>query len=244
MIEHYHFHAIDSTNDRIKELLEEYDRVIVTTDIQKKGHGRNKKVWEGSSPENVYFSLGIRHHHSPPSYQLSLYQAAGALSAYEVLAKYLNPELLKLKYPNDIMVKTKEGYRKLCGVLIEHSFSGSACQSTVIGIGINVNQDGFEPPLDTKATSLIMNGVNTTPAKIILELSESIAKYVYKTSSDIFDEWQEKLNIVGKNITITDKDGIWKVVYMLEDGRLKLTSNQTGEVIIIGDGDSIQYDYD
>ena len=44
-----------------------------------------------------------------------------------------------MKWPNDIYV----GDRKICGILIEHSVAGRNIESTVAGIGLNVNQREF-----------------------------------------------------------------------------------------------------
>lgn len=241
MIEHYHFHEIGSTNDYIKELLEEHNQVIVTSDIQREGRGRNSKKWLGSQGENVYFSFGIKHNHPPSAIELSLYQAAGCLAVQDALNKTTEFNIFKLKYPNDVIVNTPSGFRKICGVLVEHSFSGSICQTSVIGIGINVNQMAFPDEIDDTATSLKAMGINTTPAKIIVELTEMISKYIHKSTDYLFNEWQKRLNVVGKEITLLGSKDKWKVVYMLPDGRLKISNQNDGNILIVGDGDSIRY---
>ncbi len=53
-----------------------------------------------------------------------------------------------IKWANDIYM----GDKKVCGILIQNSLSGSRLQSTIIGIGININQLDF--PKDINATSL------------------------------------------------------------------------------------------
>ncbi|MDE5813024.1 MAG: biotin--[acetyl-CoA-carboxylase] ligase, partial [Muribaculaceae bacterium] len=45
----------------------------------------------------------------------------------------------KVKWPNDIYV----GDRKICGILIRHSFMGSTVSYSVIGVGVDVNQTEF-----------------------------------------------------------------------------------------------------
>ena len=44
-----------------------------------------------------------------------------------------------IKWPNDIY----HGDRKICGILIEHSLCGNSIRHTIIGAGININQDVF-----------------------------------------------------------------------------------------------------
>ncbi len=244
MIHHYHFKEISSTNDTIKELLEEHDKVIVTADVQNSGRGRNSRSWLGNTGDNVYFSYGTRQCSTMNSTELSLNQAVGCIAAREALVKVCGADIFTLKYPNDIMIKTEDGFRKICGVLVENSFSGSVCQTSVIGIGINVNQTGFPSEIENKAISLKMLGYNITTKDIIKALQETIQVWIYKRTEEVFFEWYRLLKIVGKDINIVGKPGLWEAIFLLEDGRLKVRSRQDGETLIIGDLDSITYQYD
>lgn len=243
MYEHYHFPEIGSTNDYIKELLEEHEQVIVTADLQHKGRGRRAKKWHGMPGENVFFSFGINHKSTPSSTALSLYQATGCLAAHDVLKEICGKDIFRIKYPNDIMAKTEEGYRKICGVLVEHTFSGSACQSSIIGIGINVNQIEFPDSVDDMATSLKLLKYDATPSEVIEKLIDVTGKYVYRPSEEIFEDWEKRLNVVGKPIELLGQGGNWAATFLYNDGRLKLENIDTNESFILGDGDSIRYDY-
>lgn len=244
MIHHYHFKEISSTNDTIKELLEEHNSVIVTADVQVSGRGRNQRNWLGNPGDNVYFSYGTRQCSTLTSSELSMYQAVGCLAARDALEKVCGKDIFKLKYPNDIMVLTENGYRKICGVLVEHSFSGSTCSSSVIGIGINVNQTEFPDEITNKAISLKLLGFDIPMKEIITALLESINIWVYKRSEEVFFEWYRRLNIIGRDINIAGKNGLWEAIFLLEDGRLKVRSRLDNETLIIGDLDSITYQYD
>ncbi len=48
-------------------------------------------------------------------------------------------EVVKIKWPNDILVNDK----KVCGILIENTLAGEMIQWSVVGIGLNVNQNSF-----------------------------------------------------------------------------------------------------
>jgi BirA family biotin operon repressor/biotin-[acetyl-CoA-carboxylase] ligase len=244
MIHHYHFKEISSTNDTIKELLEEHDKVIVTADVQVSGRGRNNRNWLGNVGDNVYLSYGTRQCSTMNSTELSLNQAVGCISAYEALVKVCGVDIFKLKYPNDIMVNTEDGYRKICGVLVENSFSGSTCQSSVIGIGINVNQLTFPAEIENKATSLKMLGFDVATKDLIKALQESIQIWIYKRSEEVFFEWYRRLNIIGRDINIAGRNGLWEAIFLMEDGRLKVRSRSDNETMIISDLDSITYQYD
>ena len=55
----------------------------------------------------------------------------------EALEQYAAP--MEIKWPNDIYY----GEKKLCGILIEHRLQGNVIKDSVVGIGINVNQEVF-----------------------------------------------------------------------------------------------------
>lgn len=46
----------------------------------------------------------------------------------------------KIKWPNDIYVEDK----KIAGILIENAIEGDSLSESVVGIGLNLNQDKFE----------------------------------------------------------------------------------------------------
>ena len=48
--------------------------------------------------------------------------------------------MLCVKWPNDIL----SGDKKICGVLIENMFKGSSLHASIVGIGLNVNQENFK----------------------------------------------------------------------------------------------------
>ena len=60
-----------------------------------------------------------------------------SLGIYRALNKYVDS--LKIKWPNDIYA----GNRKLGGILIENSIMSGLLKSSIVGIGLNVNQTIF-----------------------------------------------------------------------------------------------------
>jgi BirA family biotin operon repressor/biotin-[acetyl-CoA-carboxylase] ligase len=69
--------------------------------------------------------------------------AAGAIRAVADLT-------IDLRWPNDLLL----GPRKAGGILVESKISGGEVDFAVVGIGINVHQEGFDSDLATPATSL------------------------------------------------------------------------------------------
>ncbi len=59
-----------------------------------------------------------------------------------------------IKWPNDIYVKND----KIAGILIENSIMGEKIESSVAGIGLNINQDKFDPGIPNPVSLKMITG--------------------------------------------------------------------------------------
>lgn len=142
--------AIDSTNSFLKEMAAKSvveNFTIVVTDSQTKGRGQQETEWISESFKNLIFSTFIAF------YDLNVLDSkylnfAVSLAIFEALKEEMIPAI-SIKWPNDIL----SGNKKLCGILIENNIKGTEVSSSVIGIGLNVNQTSF-PNSFKKASSL------------------------------------------------------------------------------------------
>lgn len=129
----------NSTNNYLRELSNKEslpEGSIVIADFQKKGRGQIGNAWESEAGKNLMFSLLIYPDFLPANRQFLISQIA-SLSVKEALGGYIDS--VTVKWPNDVYWKNK----KICGMLIENDLSGQHLYSSVIGIGINVNQKEF-----------------------------------------------------------------------------------------------------
>lgn len=110
---------------------------IVMAEYQTAGRGQRNNVWESAPGKNLTFSLLLTPGFLYISEQFFL-NIFISLAIRDFLAEYL-PENLYIKWPNDLYYAEK----KICGILIESNIKNNAIQSSVIGIGINVNQEEF-----------------------------------------------------------------------------------------------------
>ena len=139
-----HFKEIDSTNNYLKnsyQLLDDF--TFATADYQSHGKGRNDRVWQSNSGENLMFSFLIKNKEL-----LNKAESFSILAAVEVaklLEKY-DVGNVSIKWPNDILI----GDKKVCGILLE----GQVPDYLVVGVGLNVNQKEFPDDLRRPATSL------------------------------------------------------------------------------------------
>lgn len=118
----------------IKESLPEGSAVVA--DFQTAGRGQIGNVWESEAGKNLLFSTVLYPTCIPANQQFLISQIA-ALSVKETLDLYTDQ--VTVKWPNDIYWKDK----KICGMLIENDLSGHSLYCSIIGIGINLNQELF-----------------------------------------------------------------------------------------------------
>ncbi len=139
-----------STNDIAAEIVREPlfpEGTVVITDHQTAGRGQRGNQWVTSQGQNFTFSLLLR-----PSFLLIqeqfLLSQAVALGVRAYLQQY-TPETL-VKWPNDLYIDTK----KVGGILIENAIQGTRIAHSVVGIGLNINQQQFQ---SSRSTSLGRN---------------------------------------------------------------------------------------
>lgn len=112
------------------------DFSLVTTDFQTAGRGQRGHSWESAPGENLIFSFVCHPRFLEASRQFLLSEAL-SLAVAEAL-DHVVPNIT-VKWPNDIYY----GDKKICGMLLEHDLSGSYIDTTITGVGVNVNQDEF-----------------------------------------------------------------------------------------------------
>ena len=129
-----------STNSLALELSQKEDLpegTVVITSNQKQGRGQQGNVWSSEPGKNLTFSLVLKPTFLAVKDQFSLNMVV-SLAVRDFLQKYIQFKVF-VKWPNDIMVDD----HKVCGILIENQIQGAAFSSSVIGIGLNVNQRAF-----------------------------------------------------------------------------------------------------
>jgi len=133
--------AINSTNDYLKELMQaQYldNFTIVAAAHQTQGRGQMGSEWNVEAGKNLTFSILIKDLLLDISGIFNL-NAATAVSIAEALDAFHIADIC-IKWPNDILA----GNKKLGGILIENSIKNNGEIFSVVGIGLNVNQQGFD----------------------------------------------------------------------------------------------------
>lgn len=129
-----------STNTYLKELILADDikySITVYTNYQTAGRGQRGNVWESERGLNLLFSTLFFPHELEAHKQFQLSEII-SLSIKNVLDKYTDN--ISIKWPNDIYWKDK----KIAGILIENAIEGDKIKHSIIGVGLNLNQELFE----------------------------------------------------------------------------------------------------
>lgn len=160
---HLHLSEVHSTNSYLRELIEAEgdsgEQLLVTAHTQIAGRGQRGNSWEAAPGQNLSLSLllhpadlGAKH----PSARVTLFDLnrVTSLALQKLLTThYLPQHKVEVKWPNDIYV---EG-RKIAGILTENAWEGSHWSYTIIGVGLNVLQQAFQP-YHPEATSILKEG--------------------------------------------------------------------------------------
>lgn len=170
---------VPSTNtwmlDTLSRGVEMVDESVVYTMRQTSGRGQVGNVWESEADRNIAFSLLLCPKFLPIRDQFLISQlcSLGVLDGLESIAAKAGIPVdnlsLSIKWPNDIYA----GDLKLGGILIENRLIGNTLANSVLGVGINVNQEKWigDAP---NPVSLRLLGIDTTPRDVLDSVVESI----------------------------------------------------------------------
>lgn len=188
--------AIDSTNSFLKNMAAKVsvdDFTVVIAKKQTSGRGQMNANWIVDAGKSLTFSVFCKLSNlSIGDFKYLNYCVS--LSVYEAV-KYLKLPRLAIKWPNDIMSENK----KIAGILIENTLNLTEISSSVIGIGINVNQNSFSTDLQNAASikMIIGDDVNLEVLfhKVLHSLKHKIA-LLHKKEYAVLEE--EYLNALYK----------------------------------------------
>ena len=218
----------DSTNRFAQELINKNKAIegcVVVTDRQTHGQGQRGNTWEAEPGQNITLSLILKPAFLAAQHQFNL-NICVSLAVLDFAAIFLPPNL-KVKWPNDLYY----GNKKIGGILIQNSLSGQFIQHSVIGIGLNINQDLFSAP-NASSFALITGQTYFLPNLIqkLLELLE--VRFLQLKEGKIAhlkDEYLQSLYRYQEQHTYRVNDQLIKgiIIGIDESGRLGLDAGPT-----------------
>ena len=160
----------DSTNNYLHALARPEqlgEGSVVWAEFQTAGRGQIGNSWESAEGENLTFSVVLY-----PTFLLAnrqfLISQITALSVKQTLDRYVDD--ITVKWPNDIYWRD----RKICGMLIENDLAGQFIYSSILGIGININQKEFKSNAPNPVSLYQIIGKRTDREKFLQEFLERL----------------------------------------------------------------------
>lgn len=196
----------DSTNNYLKRLGGE--DAIVTALRQTAGRGTKGRSFS-SADGGLYISVLKNYQNFPAenAFQIMINSCVGVC---ETLKQFgISPTI---RWANDVLAQGK----KICGTLIENTFSGNFISRSIVGMGINVNN---VLPEDLRGIAISMREIcggelpfDKVKSALIKNLSKSFTIEDYKKYIDWF----------GKTVTIKTGGGEFEAeaLDVAPDGRL------------------------
>lgn len=193
MFNHIHLKATTSTNNYLKELLltenkDEY--TVVSVDLQTAGRGQQGNGWESEEGKNILSSMVVFPVSVHANEQFIISQIV-SLAVKDILSKYTDN--ITIKWPNDIYWKEK----KISGILIENNLMEEHISQSVMGIGININQEQFisnaPNPVSLKQITSKEYDKEAILRQIVEQLISYFEKLKSKDTTDIIYNYKQSL---------------------------------------------------
>jgi len=223
-IDFYLLNKVDSTNTFAKEKLLNKDYLIVISEQQTAGRGRQGKEWYSPDAGNIYMSIKfIDKNPAPLSLIIGLLisEAMDSVSGQKINAG--------LKWPNDLLIKKK----KICGILIESEINADEVEF-IVGIGIN-----YSLPKKESWWGEISELADILPReKLINSILRGIINYSENGYENWKTEWEKRcmhMDAELKAVSNNQRDieiGIFKGIS--EEGKMLLQTKSELKIISSG----------
>ena len=194
-----------STNDLVREVAVPDKLNFCLAEYQTSGRGRRGRDWVNPFGSTICLSALWKVNEGTASLEgLSLAVGLAVLKALESSGG----SGLRLKWPNDILWKSPQGYKKLCGILLEvHGDPTGECE-VIIGIGINVAlsaeqlENIGQPAADLNRVCGSVVSRNRVVGSVVNVLGRMLESYEHGGFGLFREEWQRHDAFAGQTITL------------------------------------------
>ena len=224
-IDFYLLDTVDSTNTFAKEKLLNKDYLVVISEQQTAGRGRQGKEWYSPNAGNIYMTIKFRDKNPAPLsliIGLLISEAMDSVSGQKINAG--------LKWPNDLLINKK----KICGILIESEINADEVEF-IVGIGIN-----YSLPKKESWWGEIGELADILPReKLMNSILQNIINYKENGYKNWKDAWEKRCMHIGtelKTLSNNQKEtdiGIFNGIN--EEGKMLLQTERTLKIISSGE---------
>ena len=225
-----HIDETDSTNRWLKEHSDsslaslsdvaKEPSLCVVADYQTAGKGCGTNSWESERGKNLTFSVMLHPVEIPASGQFRISEAV-SVALCTTLETYIYNKV-EIKWPNDIYV----GDQKICGILIENRLQGSTIMDSIVGIGLNVNQQTFRSDAPNPVSMYQLVGHEMDRTALLDAFLEALDEAM--DSETVGTDYRSRLYRRDGFYDYRDGQGDFqaKLLNVLDDGRLVLLDTE------------------
>ena len=213
-----HHRAVDSTNERARELAVRGapHGTLVTAAEQTTGRGRQGRSWLAPAGDAVLMSVVLRDFDE----RFPLLPLAGAVAVAEA-CESLAPVRCEIKWPNDVWIER----RKVAGILVE---GRPAAGWAVLGVGVNVSSAPAQ--LGDAAASI---GTDVSVESALDAVLDALARWLGKEADEVLEAWRARDALRGEPVRWADGAG---VAAGIDDSGSLLVETDAG-VVALGAGE-------
>jgi BirA family biotin operon repressor/biotin-[acetyl-CoA-carboxylase] ligase len=226
----FFFDNLPSTNAKAAQLLENEavpEGAIVYTDYQSAGRGQPGNKWESEDGKNLLISIVLLPSMINPSGQFMISMAV-SLGICDFLKRYIPS--CTIKWPNDIYVNND----KIAGILIENTILGDTIETTIAGVGININQNKFLSDAPNPVSLSLLTGLNFNLNNCLSQLASNLdiryKQLISEKFAGIRQEYISQLFRFHEWCTYRDMTGIYcgRIISVDDYGRLQIEKQEGG----------------
>lgn len=224
-----YFESLTSTSSYIAERVIETnlpEGIIIYTSFQSSGRGQMGNKWESEKGKNLLFStiLYPKTISASDQFLISMVIPLG-------ICDYLNRHLpgCMIKWPNDIYVNDD----KIAGTLIEHSVMSNEIKHTIVGIGLNLNQEQFKSDAQNPISLKNLTGKDYNPeielVSLCSDLDSRYTQLMDNKFTEIRDNYNNNLYRRNEWHDYRDDSGTFKgrILSVAKSGTLRLETEQS-----------------
>ena len=218
-----YFEELSSTNDYAKTLLNNKENVVVIAEKQTGGRGTKGRSFD-SSKGGIYLT-SLTFYDDFFAKDAFLIMARTAVAVCKTLEEFSLTPIIK--WSNDVYVSDK----KICGILIENVFSGNKISSSVVGVGLNVN-NALPDYLKEIATTMREELNGEVDVK---EVEEILLKNILEPFK--MEEYTKRVGYLNRPLTLTMNEKVFQAVAIRveEDGGLIVLINGEEKKVYSGE---------
>ncbi|OFY64620.1 MAG: biotin--[acetyl-CoA-carboxylase] ligase [Bacteroidetes bacterium RBG_13_42_15] len=213
---------IESTNTCASALVQSEsvpEGTIIHTNFQSAGRGQKGNRWVSEDGKNLLFSIVLFPEMVSPKDQfiISMFVSLGICDFLKTFIPYC-----KIKWPNDIYA----GDDKIAGILIENSLTGNSINSSVAGIGLNINQVSFPGSIPNPVSLKMLTGKDFDPDLCLKQLAGCLDKrykqVISEKHTEIRNEYVSSLYRLNEWHGFKSESGIFegRIVSVTDSGFL------------------------